>query len=451
MSSSKAAHVLEDRKFFLTQYIRTLPLNIMSVAVSVAAWGLWILLDNTPLLGFFSLSSITSSICQQSMLVGSIVQTILPNMADRTRENAILQISWRIDSAILACMLLGTLTFFLVTHADIVHNLGLLAFLSTGILALVEPLPATAIPLCNAKRLYGWMFLINNCRNLTVILGLASLLVYHATTPRLGIGVWGCSILSALTVSLFFFYRQGLNPFERPPKALTHHFVTNIRQALASLVFYRFGILLFASLPSFFIAFIHSPKEIGLVAFSLSLSGFLYSALAPINEQIYGPTFSKLVAASQARLLLRRIFQMAFITVLIAVPAAGLLYVFGVPILQMLHKTSFIGSFSLLPAFLCYRILIMINFGFTHSLFSMNRYKVLGSMYLVSVLAAGAWCFAFRESFTWAVWALPLSAGCVGIISALYVSWLTWKGRSLQSRTMYSMVPEDLDRVLEHR
>jgi hypothetical protein len=267
---------VENGRFFLQQYSKTLPLNAFSMLLSVLNWALWVMLDNSKLLGVYSLAGTPSSMAQQSLCVSTLAQPLFPNIKSKDQERAIVQVALKIDTLLMGMTLLGILAFFLITHANIISNLGLLSLVGVCILPLGESIVSIAMPVCNARRLYGWNFALNNIRPLIVILFLSVLWVLHITQPSFGLWIWGLSTVSAFVLGGFFLVHYGLHPLSSTPGHLKDDFRKNVRQNVWELAVYRVGVLIFASLPSLFITFIPNTKDIGLFSFAMALSGFFY-------------------------------------------------------------------------------------------------------------------------------------------------------------------------------
>src|SRR5689334_4973941 len=89
--------IIEDRKFFLLQYAKTVPLNAIAMGISLLNWLAWIFVNNPSLLGFFTWASTPSSISQQGMVIGSLAQAALPNVHAHDDRTAIIRISLQLD------------------------------------------------------------------------------------------------------------------------------------------------------------------------------------------------------------------------------------------------------------------------------------------------------------------------------------------------------------------
>jgi O-antigen/teichoic acid export membrane protein len=162
--------------------------------------------------------------------------------------------------------------------------------------------------------------------------------------------------------------------------------------------------------------------------------------LAPINEQVYSPSYSRLIYAQNAQLLFRRIFQMILITLAASIPCVTCIFLFGEPFLNFIHKAAFKDSFVFLPALLAYRILSMTVTGFSYSILCMNRFKALGILYLTSSLVAGIGYLLLRQNLILRVWCLPLATVTLGFLSCAYIIWLIRSKHPLLRRAMHTTV-----------
>jgi O-antigen/teichoic acid export membrane protein len=422
MTSSAETHPIEDRKFFLAQYVRTTPLNLLSMIIKLANGIIWALLNNVALLGYFSLASTPASITQRSLFSDALVKAKLPAVHSDEEARSIVFTAIAVDGTVLAIFTAGLIAFFLVTRASVVTNLGLPIFLFICALSLLEPLNSVSLGTCNAKRHYVWNFLLGNSRILTILCLLGLFYIFHIQNIRSGIAIWVIASLFSCGLALIYFGSFLINPF-RDRFVFHQGFWQLIKTNLGSLAAYKVSALLFGALPSLIIAYTPSAHEVGWFSFALTLSGFMYAAVTPINEQVYCPTLSRLVAQNKRSLLVRRLIQMFLITLPIALACSIVLFYAGEPFLRMVHKLAFVDSFQFLPALLAYQILMMLSAGCTYSLFCMHRFQALSIFYFVGAVASLIWFGCFRENFSRAVWALPLSTLFLVLLAGIYV-WL---------------------------
>ncbi len=105
--SQESPSAVEDRRFFLRQYARTMPLNALSVMIKSGLGFAWAILDSAPLLGYYSLASTPSAISQQGQFAGALVQAILPNSTSTQEDRALISAAFFVDLASLAVVALG--------------------------------------------------------------------------------------------------------------------------------------------------------------------------------------------------------------------------------------------------------------------------------------------------------------------------------------------------------
>jgi hypothetical protein len=428
-------NIQEDRRFFINQYLKTLPLNALSMGIKFLISGAWVALENAKLLGFYSLASSPSAISQRAAVAAALLRTTLPVVNDKRNQALIIQTAMLTDLTVLCASAVILSAFFLITRASIVTNLGLWLFLAANFAASLESVPSAAIHVCNAKRHYGWNFLLSNFRLLVTLLGLLLIYATKKTDARLGAWVWGGSVVSTLFLALLYFKSSGISLGRQGGQWLQPEFLKNLKRSTHHLILYRVSILIFGALPSMFLAFMEKTSDAGLFAFAMTLSGFLYAAIAPVNEQIYSPTFSVLVQSEQKPALMRRLYQMSATTVLLTGLGSVALLLGGPSLLRAVGKLTFLQSFGFLPVLLVYYSVMLVFSGFTFSLFCMNRFKALISIDVLAIAAAVIWFSIFRGT-TRVYWCLPLSSALEGLLSAIYVYRLSVMHAPLVRRTI---------------
>lgn len=435
--NDKPAHH-EDHRFFLSQYSITLPLNLAATTIKGLSGIFWGAINNSALLGFYSLASSPSSICQRSQFAGVLAQAILPNMQREKDREGIIYTALLLDSAVVGIFLIALIAFFTLTRAEIVRNLGLLTLIGVGLLSFIEPFNGIAINACNAQRQYIWNFVLANMRPLVTLLLLTALYVTRRSTtvqPFFGVWIWILSCAGALAVAVIYFRPILRHLVVNRSGPIRHDFIRGVRQNAHLILLFRVSVLIFGSLPSLFIAYIRNLRDVGCFAFALTLSGFLYTVLAGMNEQIYSPTIGRLVHRNDHLLLRKRLVLMAWTTLVIAVVAAVGLQLFGNYVLHFFKKDAFFKSFIYLPALLVYQGYTLVSSGCGYALFCMNRFKALSGSYLLGAVAAGMAYYTLRDRLDTAIWCLPLSVVVCGSLSIIYTVYLIQSPRPLQRRS----------------
>jgi O-antigen/teichoic acid export membrane protein len=197
--------------------------------------------------------------------------------------------------------------------------------------------------------------------------------------------------------------------------------VANVKSSLMHLSVFQIGYLLFGSIPSIVLAYLGGAQDVGLFSFALTLSAFVYAGLAPVNEQIFSPTFSRLVKENDRRGLLRRVLQMQAATLTLGGVGSLVVFFSVSPLLRLLHKLAFLGSFRFLPPLLAYQVLLMCASGFTYPLFCMNRFKALAVIYGAPAVLALVWVLWTRGNAELALRALPLSSLAINFLGAVWI------------------------------
>jgi O-antigen/teichoic acid export membrane protein len=428
----------ENRRFFLLQYLQTMPLNFFAVGLKTLSGLAWTLVDNAKLLGFFTLSGTLYSISQQAQLASALGQTLLPNSQRVEDDRAIVIVSLIVDTGLIAFCTLAMIIFFLATRAEIVLNLGLPAFLLVSLLSLAEPVSGTATHVCNARRDYIWNFLLGNIRSIVLVVVLGVFFFSRRfDNPSWGIPLWVACTLSAFFLAWIYLYRTSLIPHREDLQLPgTRSFIANLKTHAISLILFRGVILVFASLPSFFIAYMRTPKEVGWFSFALTLSSFLYASVAPINEQIYSPSISRLVNQDLRDLLIRRLVQMSAITLVVSAAESLALLWAGKPLLTSMHKLAFLTSFDYLPVLLLYQTLLLLASGFSYALFCMNRFKELTFAYFAAVAGTVCWALVLHGDVSRVLWGLPVSTAIFMVLCTGYVLYLWKSNKTLLRRSM---------------
>jgi len=411
--------VVEDRRFFIAQYRKTAPLNVFSILVKLANSLGWAWLNNPSLLGYYSLASVPTSITSRALFAGAMARVRLPNTTSTEEDQRIVASAAIFDAAALGLFAVGLAVFFLATRAEIVRNLGPGLFVAISVLSIFEVLPSLAIETCGAKRRYAWNFTHSNGRLVAILVTLGLFIACKVSLPQAGIEVWVASSLAAVALALFYLIRKKLLAW---PLRFDTGFIETVRKRWGGLVLYRGGFILFGGVPSLVIAYMPGAHEVGLFSFAFTLSNFLYAGLAPINEQVYGPSLSQLIHKREGRLLKRRIAQMLSITAVISVAGSAALLWGGEPALRLIGKYQFLESFKLLGPLLAYQSLLMLSATFTYPLFCMNHFKSLGVSYAAGALAAYAWFAVFHADVSRAIVGLPIAGGILLISSALQLT-----------------------------
>lgn len=430
---------VEDRRFFLTQYMKTLPFNILSIGMKFLNAAAWTMLNNPALLGYYSLAGAPSSINQQGQLAGSLVQAILPNSPSTREDRALVSTAFFVDFVLVGIIGLATFGFFMLSHAPIIDNLGMPVLCGIILISLLEPLSGIMIPICNAKRKYLWNFLISNVRIMVLLCLLTLLYASRKTTPQWGILLWVFCAVSGFGLAAGYLWNQSLLPhwrdFSMPG---SREFMRNILQNSGPLIFMRLSWLLSASLPSLFLAYIHNTTDIGQFSFALTLSGFLYASIAPLNEQVYAPTVSRLIYQRQPKILFRRLFQMILIGGALSFVISAGLVLWGKDVLVFIHKLAFLDSFKFLPALLTFQTLRLMGWAYSNSLFCMNRFKALGTIHIVASMGGLSWYLFFRHYLVYGIWGLPLFSLLFISLGFAYHAYLIHFGKTLLRRSLYT-------------
>jgi O-antigen/teichoic acid export membrane protein len=282
-------------------------------------------------------------------------------------------------------------------------------------LSLIEVFPSLATETCNAKRHYSWSFVQANGRLVVLLAALVVLEKWKTASPAAGATIWIVCSLSAFLLSLWYLGGRHLLGW---PLRLDADFIGLLRSRWSGLVIYRIGVLAFGAIPSFLIAYSPRAQDAGLFAFALTLSNFMYAGLAPVNEQVYSPSLSRLVHEKNAPLLRRRMAQMLSLTIFLTAIGSAVLLACGRGALVLIGKTQFLDSFSMLAPLLGYQALVMASATFTYPLFCSNRFTHLGTGYLAAAGSAAVWFLLSGGQVERAVFGLPIAAAVLLALSA---------------------------------